>query len=348
MTSGGGPARVLRPDAAGIGSAAALIRDGRLVAFGTETVYGLGALATRDDAVAAVFRAKGRPPSNPLICHVSDAASAWRLGVATPDARRLAERFWPGPLTLVLRRDGASPVVAAASAGGSTVALRVPGSAAARLLLEAVGAPVVAPSANRSGRISPTDAAAVIDELGDRIAAVLDTGPCPVGLESTVVDCSEEAGAPALLRPGFLSAHLLADALGRELASAGFAGALRSPGLLASHYAPDRPLRLDATAAAADEALLAFGPDVPDGAAVTVNLSARGDLAEAAHRLFASLRALDREAARLGLSRIAVSPIPEGGPGDAIRDRLRRAASPRPAQEPDRPRFGPGKGPVAA
>ena len=330
MTPGASSPAVLAPDAPGIAAAASLIRAGHLVAFGTETVYGLGALATREDAVAAVFRAKGRPASNPLICHVGDAAAAFAIAVETADASRLAAWFWPGPLTLVLRRRAASAVVASASAGGSTVAVRVPGNAAARALLDAVAAPVVAPSANRSGRISPTDAADVIVELGDRIAAVLDTGRCHVGLESTVVDCSVDGQAPTLLRPGLLSARAIAEALGRDLAPAGPAGALRSPGLLASHYAPDRPVRLDATAAAADEALLAFGPDVPRGAAVTVNLSASGDLVEAAHRLFASLRALDREAGRLGLARIAVSPIPGGGPGDAIRDRLRRAAWPRP------------------
>ena len=337
------PPAVLAPDAAGIARAASLIRDGRLVAFGTETVYGLGALATRDDTVRAVFRAKGRPASNPLICHVGTGDAAFAIGIATPDARRLADRFWPGPLTLVLRRRPGSPIVPAASAGGPTVAVRVPGNEAARALLDDVGAPVVAPSANRSGRISPTDAASVIGELGDRIAAVLDTGACRVGVESTVVDCSATDAAPSLLRPGFVTAEALAEALGRKLGpfDAGgtgpgtdgpdVGGPLRSPGLLASHYAPDCPVRLDATAAGADEALLAFGPDVPDGAAVTVNLSPLGDLAEAAHGLYACLRQLDRQAARLGLARIAVSPVPPGGLGDAIRDRLRRAAAPRPA-----------------
>ncbi len=326
----------LLPDAAGLARAAALLRDGRLVAFGTETVYGLGALATRDDAVAAVFAAKGRPATNPLICHVPDAGAAFAIGAATEAASRLASRFWPGPLTLVLRRLGSSGIVPAATAGGDTVAVRVPGSEAARALLGAVGAPVVAPSANRSGRISPTTAAHVLAELGTAIAAVLDTGPCAVGLESTVVDCTD-GEAPLLLRPGGIAADAIGTAAGRlrrggTAPGGAVAGrcALRSPGLLASHYAPDCPLRLDATGAGPDEALLAFGPDPPPGAAVMVNLSRPGDLAEAASRLFGSLRQLEGEVRRMKLARIAVSPIPEGGLGDAIRDRLRRAAAPRP------------------
>ncbi len=326
-----GRATVLRADRDGIATAARLLRAGRLVAFGTETVYGLGALATDADAAAAVFAAKGRPASNPLICHVADAEAAFAIGVASTPARQLADRFWPGPLTLVLPHRAGAAIARPVRAGGDTVALRIPRGDAALALLRAVGGPVAAPSANRSGRLSPTSAADVLAELGDRIDAVLDTGPCPVGVESTVVDLAGPADGPArLLRPGGVSRDALEAVIGPVMAAGDADHALpRSPGLLPSHYAPALPLRLDATVLAPGEALLGFGPDLP-AAPLAVNLSARGDLAEAASNLFGALRFLDAEASRMKLGLIAVSPVPAGGLGDAIRDRLRRAAAPRP------------------
>ncbi len=327
----------LEADAAGIARAAALLRDGRLVAFGTETVYGLGADAGQPRAVAALFAAKRRPPHNPLIAHVADAEAAFREVRQTPLARILAAAFWPGPLTLVLQRRRDGGVCEAVSAGLSSLAIRVPAGDAARALLRAVDRPVAAPSANPSGRVSPTEAAHVLEGLAGRIDAVLDCGPCPVGLESTVLELSRDEAV--LLRPGGVSAEAIeallaahgAPPLRRHRASDPAAPA--SPGLLASHYAPRLPLRLDAAGADADEALLAFGP-APAGAALLWNLSAGGDLAQAASRLFAGLRWLDAEAPGRGLTRIAVMPIPAHGLGLAIRDRLRRAAAPRPRARP--------------
>ena len=327
----------LEADAAGIARAAALLRDGRLVAFGTETVYGLGADAGQPQAVAAVFAAKRRPPHNPLIAHLADAEAAFREVRRTPLARLLADAFWPGPLTLVLERRHDARVCAAVSAGSSTLAIRVPSGSVARALLRAVERPVAAPSANPSGRVSPTEAAHVLEGLAGRIDAVLDCGPCSVGLESTVLDLSRDEAV--LLRPGgvpteaieaLLAAHG-APPLRRHDSSEPAMPA--SPGMLASHYAPDLPVRLDAAGAEAGEALLAFGP-APAGAALLWNLSDAGDLAQAASRLFAGLRWLDAEAARRGLTGIAVMPIPAHGLGLAIRDRLRRAAAPRPLARP--------------
>ncbi len=320
----------LPPDAEGIARAAALLREGALVAFPTETVYGLGADATRSRAVAAVFEAKGRPHFNPLICHYPDAEAAFRHVEATPEARALAERFWPGPLTLVLPRRVTCPVDLLAGAGLDTLAVRVPSGAVAQALLRAVGRPVAAPSANRSGHVSPTEAGHVLADLDGRIAAVLDGGPCAVGLESTVLDLS---GRPFLLRPGGVGVEALEAVLG-PIGRAITPGAaertrtLRSPGMLVSHYAPALPLRLDARDVAPDEGLLAFGPPLP-GAGAVWQLSAAGDVREAAARLFSGLRWLDAEGARLGLRGLAAMPVPGDGLGPAVRDRLERAAAPR-------------------
>jgi L-threonylcarbamoyladenylate synthase len=316
----------LTADEAGIAEAAALLRAGKLVAFGTETVYGLGANATNGRAVAAIFAAKRRPRFNPLICHFASAEAAFRHVMGTAEAQRLADAFWPGPLSLVLRRDNDTPIDFLVSAGLDTLAVRVPAHEAARALLAASGVPVAAPSANRSGAVSPTTAAHVLADLDGRIDAVLDSGASHVGLESTVLDLTTE---PTLLRLGGVSLGALEAVIGKVQRGGPLApgSGLRSPGLLASHYAPVLPLRLSATAAGPDEALLAFGP-APPGAGVTWNLSERGDLAEAASRLFAGLRILDAEGSRLALTRIAAMTVPHEGLGDAINDRLARAAAP--------------------
>jgi L-threonylcarbamoyladenylate synthase len=321
----------LRDDEAGTARAAALLLGGQLVAFGTETVYGLGADATSNKAVAAIFDAKGRPHFNPLICHYPDADAAFAHVEAPDAARRLAERFWPGPLTLVLPRRIACPVALLAGAGLETLAVRVPAHPAALRLLRAVGRPVAAPSANRSGEVSPTTAEHVLAGLDGRIAAVLDSGPCPVGVESTVLDLA--AGRPFLLRPGGIALDALEAAIGpvgRGITPQAAEGprTLRSPGLLVSHYAPRLPLRMEAAGAGADEALLAFGP-APPGAGAVFQLSMAADPVEAAARLFAGLRWLDAEGVRLGLRGIAAMPVPADGLGLAINDRLQRAAAPR-------------------
>ena len=318
----------LQADPAGIARAAALLRAGELVAFGTETVYGLGADATNDRAVAGIFAAKRRPRFNPLICHYPDAEAAFADVVADARAQRLAAAFWPGPLTLVLPRQSGCTVSLLASAGLDTLAVRVPAHDAALALLRAVGRPVAAPSANRSGQVSPTTAAHVLEELSGRIAAVLDSGPCPVGVESTVLDLTNVTSV--LLRPGGTTVEALEAVIGpiTHRGSPNPTGALRSPGLLASHYAPRLPVRLNAQSVAGDEALLAIGPPL-SGTATTFNLSDAGDLTEAAARLFAGLRQLDAAGATLGLRCIAVMPIADTGLGAAINDRLRRAAAPR-------------------
>ena len=307
-----------RLSAAQLDRAASLLRDGALTAFPTETVYGLGGDATNDRAVAAIFAAKGRPDFNPLIVHVAELAAAEPLVDFDDRARDLASRFWPGPLTLVLKRSTVCSISRLASAGLETVALRAPAHPLAQTLLRAVGRPLAAPSANRSGHVSPTTADHVLDELGGRIAAVLDGGPCRVGIESTVIDLSQPQAT--LLRPGGLPREQLESVLGR-LADAGDTDAPRSPGMLERHYAPAQPLRLNATTVAPDEALLAFGTPL-SGAAATVNLSPARDLTEAAANLFAALRTLDQPR----FTAIAVMPIPETGLGAAINDRLRRAA----------------------
>jgi L-threonylcarbamoyladenylate synthase len=297
------------------------LRAGRLVAFPTETVYGLGGDATNDHAVAAIFAAKARPRFNPLIIHVSDLAEAEGLAVFNSAAHRAAAQFWPGPLTLVLPRQPAAGLSLLASAGLDTVAVRVPAHPVAQALLREAGRPIAAPSANRSGRVSPTEAVHVAEDLGDDVAMILDDGPTPIGLESTVLDLSGEA--PALLRPGAVTFEALTELLG-PLGLPG-SGLPKSPGMLASHYAPQLPLRVAATHARPGEALLAFGPDAPPGFAEVLWLSRSGDLAEAAANLFAMLRRLDQPS----FTAIAVMPIPEHGLGRAINDRLRRAAGPR-------------------
>jgi L-threonylcarbamoyladenylate synthase len=304
-----------------IARAGALLRAGRLVAFPTETVYGLGGDATNDRAVAAIFAVKARPRFNPLIVHVPDLAEAETLAVFNEAARRAAARFWPGPLTLVLPRQPAAGLSLLASAGLDTVAIRVPAHPMAQSLLREADRPVAAPSANRSGRVSATEPAHVAEDLGDAVALILDDGPTSVGLESTVLDLS--GASPALLRPGAVTLEALIELLG-PIVHPGSAQP-KSPGMLASHYAPRLPVRLAATEARLGEALLAFGPDAPPGFAEVLWLSRSGDLAEAAANLFAMLRRLDHPS----FTGIAVMPIPEQGLGRAINDRLRRAAAPR-------------------
>ena len=321
---------LLAPDEAGLAQAAHLLRAGELVAFGTETVYGLGGDATQGRAMAAIFAAKGRPHFNPLICHYPDASAAFDHVVPTAQAAALAALFWPGPLTLVLKRRVICPVDLLAGAGLDTLAVRIPAHPAALALTRLAGIPIAAPSANRSGGVSPTLAAHVIADLSGRIAAVLDTGACAVGLESTVLDLS--GPHPFLLRPGgipmsAIEAIIGTVARGLTPAQAEATRGLRSPGLLVSHYAPSLPVRLKATAPLLHEALLAFGP--APACPLVYNLSPQADLAEAAARLFRGLRFLDGEAPRLGLSAIAVMPIPDHGLGQAINDRLQRAAAPR-------------------
>jgi L-threonylcarbamoyladenylate synthase len=313
---------IFSPDDEGIVSATGLLRAGLTVAIPTETVYGLAADATSGQAVAAVFAAKGRPGFNPLICHYHDAAAAAAHVVFAPQAERLAEAFWPGPLTLVLPRRPACPVHALAGAGLPTLAVRVPSHPVARALLAACGFPLAAPSANRSGGVSPTTAAHVLADLDGRIAAVLDAGACAVGLESSVVDLSR--GAPWLLRHGGIPAEAIEACIGRLERGHTPGAAPVSPGLLASHYAPALPLRLHADHAGPEEALLAFGAPLPSD--LVFNLSASGDLAEAASRLFAGLRWLDREGQARGLRGIAAMAVPDAGLGAAINDRLRRAS----------------------
>ena len=298
-----------------VAEAAALIRAGKLVAFPTETVYGLGADATDDRAVAAVFEAKGRPRFNPLIVHVAGREEAEALAVFDQRARRLAARFWPGPLTLALPRAPDSPVSWLASAGLDTLALRWPAHPLAEALIRAAGRPLVGPSANRSGRLSPTRAAHAAAELGGRAAMVLNGGPCRLGLESTVIGLG--GGPPVLLRPGALDAEAIEAEVGplAEPAPAAGEAPRPSPGMLLRHYAPDSPLRMEADSARPGEAMLGFGAVAGD-----LNLSPSADLAEAAANLFAMLRRLD------GRGGIAVAPIPERGLGRAVNDRLRRAA----------------------
>jgi L-threonylcarbamoyladenylate synthase len=305
-----------------IDAAAEALRAGRLVAFPTETVYGLGADATDDRAVAAIFAAKGRPRFNPLIVHVADLAAAGRVGVLDARAQALAARFWPGPLTLVVRRRPQARISDLVTAGLETVAVRVPGDATASALLRRSGLPVAAPSANRSGHVSPTAAAHVASDLGDLPVMILDAGPCRHGLESTVIDLSAEVAT--LLRPGAVTAASIEDVLGGQLARLETADARpASPGQLASHYAPRARVRLNAYEAGPDEALLAFGSNVPATRGPVLNLSEGGDLTQAACRLFSALRALDAT----GVAGIAVMPVPEIGLGEAINDRLRRAAA---------------------
>jgi L-threonylcarbamoyladenylate synthase len=319
--------RVMTVTHEAVAEAVRCLKASGLVAFPTETVYGLGADATNARAVARLYEAKGRPAFNPLIAHVHDTTAASDLGTLDPAAARLAEVFWPGPLTLVVPQKPGCPVAELATAGLATIALRVPAHVVARNLLVAFGGPIVAPSANRSGHVSPTTAQHVISDLRGRIDLLLDGGPSPVGLESTIVGC---IGEPTLLRPGGLPRTDIERVLGRPLADSPPSAeaseeAPIAPGQLASHYAPRTLLRLNANSVRAGEALLAFGEPIPPGARSVLNLSPRADMIEAAANLFSYLRALDA----LGAPAIAVMPIPQIGLGEAINDRLQRAAAPR-------------------
>jgi len=315
---------IVKATAGAIRVAAEHLREGRLVAFPTETVYGLGGDATNGKAVAAIFEAKGRPRFNPLIVHFADISGARMHAEFTPLGLRLAEAFWPGPLTLVLKRRAESDLCDLVSAGLETIAIRVPDHPIAQALLEAAVRPLAAPSANKSGRVSPTQANHVQMDLGDRVGLILDGGPTAHGLESTIIDATGEA--PILLRTGAVPAETIEVVLGQTINRAVDAGDKPlSPGQLASHYAPEAKVRLGATDVQEGEALLAFGSNVPAAAGPMINLSATGDLIEAAANLFAALRTLDQS----GTKRIAVMPIPEQGLGEGINDRLRRAATPR-------------------
>ncbi|WP_246534545.1 L-threonylcarbamoyladenylate synthase [Aliiroseovarius lamellibrachiae] len=312
----------LGADTAGVARAAEILRAGGLVSFPTETVYGLGGDATNDRAVARIYEAKGRPSFNPLIVHLPSIDAVEEYAVLEGPARDLAQAFWPGPLTLVLPLKSNSGLSHLVSAGLSTVAIRVPEHPLARRLLEEVARPIAAPSANPSGRISPSTADHVVEGLGGRIEAVLDGGGCAVGLESTIVgvDPTPVLLRPVLLRPGGLPLEALEAAIGEPLARHQEGESITAPGQLSSHYAPNAPMRLNAESVVEGERLLGFGP-----VEAAVNLSPSGDLVEAAANLFAMLHQLDHD----GGSPIAVSPIPDHGLGRAINDRLRRAAAPR-------------------
>ncbi|MGH6824281.1 L-threonylcarbamoyladenylate synthase [Methyloceanibacter sp.] len=305
-----------------IDRAAEALAKGEIVAFPTETVYGLGANALDAAAVAKVFAAKDRPRFNPLIVHVLGEEEAQACAVVNETARRLIKAFWPGPLSLVLPRRSDCGIPDLISAGLDTIALRSPSHPVARALLEAAKLPIAAPSANRSGRVSPTTAAHVEAELGRLPAMILDGGPCTLGLESTVLGV--EGDKVTLLRLGALPRQEIEKVLGHRLAAPDAGGHVTSPGQLAVHYAPATPLRLDASKPRHGEAFLAFGPNAPGFAGPTINLSRRGDLTEAAANLFAALRTLDAT----GAETIAVMPIPDHGLGEAINDRLKRARIP--------------------
>jgi L-threonylcarbamoyladenylate synthase len=319
--------QILPPGEAAVVTAARILAEGGLVAFPTETVYGLGADATNPAAVARIYQAKGRPAFNPLIAHVGDIAAAGKIARLDASATALAEAFWPGPLTLVLPKTQNCAVADIATAGLDTVAIRIPAHPVARDILRAFGGPVVAPSANLSGHVSPTTAAHVHSDLAGKIDLIVDGGAVDVGVESTIVGCFE---APMLLRPGGLPRAEIERVLGRALNQPpkdmeSDSGQPLAPGMLASHYAPRARVRLDAVAIEPGEALLAFGLGAISGidaASAVMNLSERGDLNEAAANLFGHLRALDAK----GVRTIAVMPIPDDGLGEAINDRLRRAA----------------------
>jgi L-threonylcarbamoyladenylate synthase len=307
---------ILAADEDGIRQAAARLRAGGLVAVPTETVYGLAARADRDESVASIYRAKGRPSFNPLIVHVADVTRAEQVATFDPRAHALAAAFWPGPLTMVLPLRNDADIAPTVTAGLATVALRSPDHAVMRAVLEQAGVPLAAPSANRSGAVSPTNAQHVAQSLGSSVEMILDAGSCLEGVESTIVALRED-GSWQILRPGPITAAQLAVVLG-EPAVAAASAAIEAPGQLASHYAPGKPLRLEATAAAPDEFLIGFGVVAGD-----TQLSRAGDLAEAASRLYAALHM----AAASSMPKIAVAPIPEQGIGIAINDRLRRAAA---------------------
>ncbi len=319
-------AKILLPDQQALEQAARVLRKGKLVAFPTETVYGLGGDASNGEAVAAIFAAKGRPQFNPLIVHIANVEAAERIGSLSDTARKLAAAFWPGPLTLVVKRAPDADISLLVSAGLDSVAIRVPDHPVARALLAASGLALAAPSANRSGHVSATRADHVAADLGNRVALILDGGPTAHGLESTVVDVT--GASVKLLRPGAVPIETLEAVLGVTVArGAQVSSSPLSPGQLESHYAPAASLRLNVSTPDDHEALLAFGSNVPPCRGPMINLSKRGNLIEAAAHLFAALRALDAS----GAKSIAVMPIPTEGLGDAINDRLRRAAAPRPA-----------------
>ncbi len=324
MTQDIRPTARLAADHDGIAVAAEALRAGRLVAFPTETVYGLGADARSAAAVAGIYAAKDRPRFNPLIAHVADLDAARAQGDFGAEALALARAFWPGPLTLVVPAAATCSVCDLARAGLASVALRVPRHRVARALLAAAGLPVAAPSANRSGRISPTAAAHVLSDLDGRIDAVLDGGPTEVGVESTIVSC---LGPPTLLRPGGVPREAIEAVLGRRLAIPAAGGETIAPGMLLSHYAPRAAVRLDAEALRPGEAGLDFGGRFEGQGGTVLDLSPGRNPAEAAANLFGFLRSLDERLA--GQGSIAVAPIPEGGLGEAIRDRLARAAAAR-------------------
>jgi len=324
--------RLLPAHDAAVAEAARCLAAGGLVAFPTETVYGLGADATNGQAVARLYAAKGRPAFNPLISHIAEASAARALARFSADAEQLAAKFWPGPLTLVLPKAANCPVADLATAGLDSIAVRVPEHTVAHQILRTFGRPVVAPSANSSGHVSPTTADHVLADLRGRADLVIDGGSTPVGIESTIIAC---LGEPALLRPGGLPTDAIERVLGRALLrpdlEAQSDDAPLAPGMLASHYAPRTRVRLDAASVEPGEALLAFGPILAPGAeraARVLNLSPRGDLIEAAAKLFAYLRALDA----LNAPCIAAMPVPNDGLGEAINDRLVRAAAPRPVR----------------
>ena len=311
---------IVAADDENIAKGAGLLALGKVVAFPTETVYGLGADATSDHAVACIYAIKNRPSFNPLIVHVAAAADAAPLVRINAMAQKLMDHFWPGPLTLVLPRHPTSPIGLLASAGLDTIAIRHPDHPVALKLIAQAGRPLAAPSANRSGSISPTCAQHVDESLHDKPELILDGGPCRVGVESTILDLSR--AQPTILRPGGIDAAALEAVLGMPVACGPVAGPIVAPGMMTSHYAPACPMRLNQSTAQPGEALLAFGPGFP---AATLNLSIRGDLTEAAANLFAMMRQLDA----CTHSAIAVTPIPAHGLGAAINDRLARAAAPK-------------------
>ena len=316
----------LVPDQRGLAEAGARLKKGELVAFPTETVYGLGADATNPQAISALYAAKGRPQFNPLIAHVASVEQALQEGQFNTQARLLADLFWPGPLTLVVPRHAQGTVCDLACAGLASVGLRYPSHPIAQRIIEEAGRPIAAPSANRSGHISPTEAAHVLSDLDGRIEAVVEGFASPVGVESTIIACLDDR--PLLLRHGGITVEAIAEKTGLHLRTQE-QGHIIAPGMLESHYAPQARVRLNATEIKAGEAVLLFGDILPAGsdqARARLNLSPRGDLTEAAGHLYDYLRRLDRP----DITGIAIAPIPESGLGAAINDRLRRAAAPRP------------------
>ncbi len=312
------------PDHTNIENAARIIREGGLVAMPTETVYGLAADATNDVAVARIFDAKGRPQFNPLIIHVAGTDMAKRYVDLSPLAEKLMAAFWPGPLTLVLPRRKDGGVSLLVSAGLDTLGVRMPNHPLAQALITAVDRPLAAPSANRSGTISPTHAEHVKDSLGDKVDLILDGGASPVGVESTIVKVADDR--VVVLRPGGVARADIERVIGAKLENAG--GGIEAPGMMASHYAPDASMRLNARDQKDGEAFLGFG-DVNGEGRAALNLSVKGDVTEAAANLFAHLRALDRMAGEANLKVIACAPVPMEGLGEAINDRLARAATPK-------------------